>query len=74
LIAVKPETVIAWRRKGFRRFWTWKVGYGQPSRPTVSKEVRDLIRKMSRENSLWGSSRIYGELFKLGIDIRAQRR
>ena len=25
LVIVKPETVIAWHRKGFRLFWTWKV-------------------------------------------------
>lgn len=24
LVIVKPDTVIAWHRKGFRRFWTWK--------------------------------------------------
>jgi len=24
LVIVKPETVIAWHRKGFRLFWTWK--------------------------------------------------
>jgi len=24
LIIVKPETVIAWHRQGFRLFWTWK--------------------------------------------------
>ena len=24
LVLVKPETVIAWHRKGFRLFWTWK--------------------------------------------------
>ena len=23
-VIVKPETVIAWHRKGFRLFWTWK--------------------------------------------------
>ena|SRR5208283_4257488 len=26
---VKPETVIAWRRAGFRLFWRWKVHRGQ---------------------------------------------
>jgi len=35
----------------------------------VSKEIRELIRKMSRENPLWGAPRIHGELLKLGIDI-----
>jgi len=34
----KPATVIAWHRKGFRLFWTWKVRRGQQGRPPVSKE------------------------------------
>ena len=69
LVIVKPETVIAWHRKGFRLFWTWKVRCGQLGRPAVPKDVRELIRKMSRENPLWGAPRIHGELLKLGIDI-----
>lgn len=69
VIIVKPETVLAWRRKSFRLFWTWKVRHGQPGRPAVSREVRDLIRTMSRANPLWGAPRIHGELLKLGIDI-----
>src|SRR6266481_8951095 len=35
LVIVKPETVIAWHRKGFRLLWTWKVCHGQPGRPAV---------------------------------------
>ncbi|MCP5115600.1 MAG: transposase family protein [bacterium] len=66
---VKPSTVIAWHRKGFRLFWTWKIRRGKPGRPTVPKDVRDLIRTMSRENPLWGAPRIHGELRKLGLDI-----
>ena len=27
---VRPETVIRWHRKGFRSFWTWKSGAGEP--------------------------------------------
>jgi hypothetical protein len=69
LVIVKPETVIGWHRKGSRLFWTWKARHGQPGRPPVSKEIRQLIRKMSRENPLWGALRIHGELLKLGIDI-----
>jgi putative transposase len=69
LVIVKPETVIGWHRKTFRLFWTWKVRHGQPGRPPVPKELRQLIRKMSRENPLWGAPRIHGELLKLGIDI-----
>jgi hypothetical protein len=69
LLIVKPETVLGWHRKGFRSFWTWKVHRGQSWRPAVSKEIRQLIRQMSRENPLWGAPRIHGELLKLGIDI-----
>src|SRR3954451_13724845 len=50
LIIVQAETVIAWHRKGFRLFWRWKIQYGKPGRPAVPKEVRDLIRVMSRNN------------------------
>src|SRR5258708_3666134 len=41
LVIVKPETVIAWHRKSFRLYWTWKVRHGQPGRPVVAKEVRE---------------------------------
>ncbi len=50
-------------------FWTWKVRHGQPGRPLITREIRDLIRKMCRENPGWGAPRIHGELLKLGIDI-----
>jgi transposase InsO family protein len=73
LCIVKPETVIGWHRKGFRLFWTWKVRRGQPGRPPVSKEIRKMIRKMTRENPIWGAPRIHGELLKLGIDIGETR-
>src|SRR5271166_6112782 len=69
LALVQPETVIAWHRAGFRLCWTWKVRRGQPGWPVTSREVRDLIRRMCRENPLWGAPRIHGELLKLGIDI-----
>ena len=57
---VKPATAIAWRRKGFRLFWTWKIRHGPVGRPAVSCEVRDLIRRMSRENPFWGAPHIHG--------------
>ena len=69
LAIVQPETVIAWHRQSFRLVWTWKVRRGQPGRPTVPHEVRDLIRRMSRDNPGWGAPRIHGELLKLGIQI-----
>ena len=69
LIIVKPETVIAWHRQGFRWFWTWKVRRGRSGRPGVPKDTRELIHTMSQDNPLWGAPRIHGELLKLGINI-----
>jgi putative transposase len=63
LLIVQPETVVAWHRKGFRLFWRWKIRHGKPGRPAVPKEVRDLIRIMSRNNPRWGAPQ--GGLMKL---------
>ena len=35
----------------------------------MPKEIRELIRMLSRENPLWGAPDIHGELLKLGINI-----
>src|SRR6266404_1676194 len=64
LLIVKPETVIAWQRKGFRLYWRWKSRGGKSGRPCVSLEIRELIRQMSTANPLWGVPRIHGELLK----------
>ena len=42
---------------------------GKPGRPPVSSEFRGLIRRMSRENPLWGAPRIHGELRMLGFEV-----
>ena len=69
LVIVKPETVLAWHRRGFQLYWRWKSRKRGPGRPKVSRDVRALIRKMSLSNPGWGAPRIHGELLKLGIDI-----
>src|SRR5436309_9711271 len=65
---VRPETVVRWHRKGFVASWRWR-SRSPGGRPRIAKEVRDLIRRMSFENSLWGASKIHGELLKLGIEV-----
>ena len=65
---IRPETVIRWHRQGFRAFWRWK-SRSRGGRPAIPKEIRDLIREMSRANWLWGAPRIHGELLKLGIEV-----
>lgn len=68
LVIVRPETVIAWHRRGFRAFWTWKTRR-HIGRPSVPSDVRSLIRAMSEANPRWGAPRIHGELLKLGFDV-----
>jgi len=68
ITAVKPETVLRWHHRGFRAYWHWKSGW-RVGRPKIDREVRKLIRRMSRENPLWGAPRIHGELLMLGIQV-----
>jgi transposase InsO family protein len=65
---VRPETVVRWHRKGIAAYWRWKAR-SRGGRPRIAKEVRDLIRRMSFENPLWGATKIHGELLKLGIEV-----
>jgi len=67
-IIFKPETLLRWHRTGFRLFWRWK-SRRQAGRPALSADIRSLVRRISRENPLWGAPRIHGELLKLGIEI-----
>ena len=69
LIIVKPETVIKWHRQGFKLCWRWKSQSHKVGRPKISKEIRDLIRQMSRENPTWGAPRIQSELKLLGYEV-----
>jgi hypothetical protein len=65
---VQPETVLRWHRAGFKMFWRWK-SRPKAGRPKIDHGLRDLIRRMSRENPLWGASRIHGELLMLGFEV-----
>ena len=67
LIVVQPETVVRWHRRGFRLYWRWKSR--SRGRPTIEPEIRKLIRRMSRENPLWGAPRIQAELALLGHNV-----
>jgi putative transposase len=67
LVIVKPDTVVHWHRKGFKLFWKFKSkGLG---RPQVSREIRDLVRRMAAANPSWGAPRIHGELLRLGFEV-----
>jgi len=65
---VTPETILRWHRAGFKAFWRWN-SRNRAGRPRIDRGLRDLIQRMSRENPLWGASRIHGELLMLGFEV-----
>jgi len=52
---VRTNTMIRWRRAGWRLLWRWKC---RPGRPRIPAELRILIRRMAMENPVWGEERI----------------
>jgi len=69
LVIVRPETVISWQQKRFKRYW-WRLSQSKgPGRPRVSSEIRTLISNMAATNPFWGAPRVHGELLKLGYEI-----
>src|ERR1700756_3400681 len=69
LAIVRPDTVIRWYRASFRLYWRWR-SRRCCGRPTVSLEIRRLIREMSIVNPLWGAPRIHGELSSASMSAR----
>jgi hypothetical protein len=52
LRVVQPDSFIRWHRKGFRLFWRWK---SRPrGRPRLPCNLRELIRRMAAESTIWG--------------------
>jgi putative transposase len=68
LVLVRPDTVVRWHRQGWCLFWRWR-SRTRLGRPHLPAEVRELIAMMSRENGLWGTERIRGEVLKLGLVV-----
>ena len=50
---VRPETLLRWHRELVRRKWTYRRT-GQPGRPPVEPDLRDLVVRLGRENPRWG--------------------
>ncbi len=70
LFIVQPDTVLRWHRDWFRWMWRRKSTPKQSGgRRPLSGRVVQLIRRMARENPLWGSERIRGELLKQQIGV-----
>jgi transposase InsO family protein len=65
---VRPETVIRWHRSFWRLLWCRRSRRPVGRRP-IDAETRALIRRMWKENPLWGEDVIAGELAKLGHHV-----
>jgi len=66
LLIVQPDTVLRWHRDIYRLVWRLK-SKSRIGRPPISAETVRWIRRLARENRLWGAERIRGELLKLGM-------
>ena len=64
---MQPATVKKWHVTAFRYFWRWK-SRSKGGRPPISKEMQNLIYKLSKENPLWSPERIKGTLILLKYD------
>jgi len=64
----QPDTVLRWHRELVHRKWTYSHK-NKGGRPSISKELEDLILRLARENPRWGYGKIQGEIIKLSFKV-----
>jgi hypothetical protein len=50
---VTPGTLLAWHRRIAKNKWTYPNATG---RPPVPEEIRELVRRLARQNPRWGTA------------------
>jgi putative transposase len=68
VLIVRPETVLRWHRSIWKLLWR-RRSRRRVGRPPIDADTRALIRRMWKENPLWGEDLIAGELAKLGHHV-----
>jgi hypothetical protein len=69
LLIVQPATLVRWHREMFRWWWRRRPKGRTRVKSTIAADAVALIRRVARENRLWGAERIRGELLKLGLRV-----
>jgi putative transposase len=68
----KPNTILAWYRRLVAQKFDGAKYRRYPGRPSVCREVTELVLRLARENTGWGYDRIAGALENLGHSISDQ--
>ncbi|EKR92619.1 integrase core domain protein [Leptospira santarosai str. CBC379] len=69
LILVSPATLLEWRKKKFKIFWALISKKKKSGRPNIPWDIIKLIRRVAKENNIWGATKLHGLLQKLGHSI-----
>src|SRR5262252_2684587 len=57
LVIVRPETVLDWQRKRFKRYWSQLSQHKNPGRPRRGSDIGKLVKTMAEANPSWGYCR-----------------
>ncbi|WP_425460572.1 transposase [Leptospira ilyithenensis] len=69
LILVTPNTLLSWRKRKFENFWNLVSSSKKLGRPIIRWDLIKLVRKVTKQNPLWGATKIHGTIVKLGFLI-----